>query len=287
MLVALIISFPIVAAFLNALSSILQRYQAGHVEAEDLFRRHFIKSLSKNPKWVAAFGLQILAFFFQAAALRKGAMVVVQPLLAVELVFILLILHFYKGMAVGKKEWAAILLIIGGLTGMIISAQPKAGTHPFYVSGLIVASSVVAGIIAVGIYVVRRTKSSRYRAAVSGVAAGFSFALVATLTKIVTRQLSHGLLSLVSGWQVWALFAAGIVSVIMAQNTYGAGPIAVSQPAMMLTEPIISVIFGIYIFGDAVNLSPLNLAFALFTGLIAATGITILGRSKQLRVLAI
>src|ERR1700722_19173874 len=96
MLFAFIISLAVVAAFLNALSSVLQRYEAGQAEAEELFRRNFIKTLSKNPKWIAAFGLQIIAFLFQAAALRRGAMVVVQPLLTCELVFMLLILHYYK-----------------------------------------------------------------------------------------------------------------------------------------------------------------------------------------------
>jgi drug/metabolite transporter (DMT)-like permease len=284
MLLTVVIGFSILAAFFNALSSVLQRFEAGQAEAKELFRSNFIKRLSTNKKWLEALLIELVAFIFQAAALKEGALIIVAPMLTVDLVFMMLILHFFKNTPVGKLEWLAIILICIGLSGMFLSADPKAGKRPFPISHLILVSAIIAVIIVIGIYAVRRTKAKTYRAAISGIAAGFSFALTAVFTKIVTRYINHGFIALLTSWQLWGLFLAGIISVIMAQNTYGAGPIAISQPAMELVEPIVGIILGIYLFGDKVSLNPLNLAFALFTAMLAATGIFLLSRSKRLQI---
>lgn len=222
--------------------------------------------------------------FCQAAALRKGSLLIVQPLMTVDLVFLMLILHYNKHVPVGIKEWLAIAMICVGLSGMLISADPHAGQKPYMLSRLILVSLITAVVIAVAIYIVRRNSSSSLRAGVSGIAAGFSFALLAVFTKIVTLQLSHGFLFVMSHWQVWALLVSGIVAIIMTQNTYGAGPVAVSQPTMEITEIAISIVLGIYLFADSVNLEATNLFFATITAVIAGVGIALLGRSKRLQI---
>lgn len=63
MLLIFIILLAIVAAFFNALAAVIQRYATGRPESYELFRRNFIKSLSKNRKWIVGFGLEAIAFF--------------------------------------------------------------------------------------------------------------------------------------------------------------------------------------------------------------------------------
>lgn len=278
----LIVTFAVLASMFNAWSSVIQRGAAGQPNPEELFRRNFIKNLSKNPKWIGAAGLAIIAYLFQAAAVRDGSLILVEPLLTTDLIFIMMILHFSKRTPVGKKEWLSILMICFGLSGMLISANPRAGQKPYDLTHLILSSAIILAVIAFGIYLVRRTKSHRHRAALSGVAAGFSFALVIAFTKIVSIQLSHGLLFVLTHWQVWALAASGIVGTIMSQNTYGAGPLASSQPAMELAEPLVSIFLGVYLFSDRVNLNAINLFFAVLSAVIAGVGIATLGRSKRL-----
>ena len=287
MVVALIIFFAIMAAFLNAESAVIQRYQAGKPESHELFRSNFIRTLSKNPKWIGGAGLQVLGFFFQAAALKKGSLIVVEPLLTIDLVFMMLILHYSKHVPVGKREWAAIIMICSGLSGMLASANPVAGKKPYQLPRLTLSVIIIAIIILIGIYAVRRIKQSSYRALAAGVAAGFSFALVASFTKIVTGELNQGLVYVFTNWELWALLCVGLVSVIMAQNAYGSGPVAISQPTMEIIEPVISIALGIYIFGDMVNLGAVNLFFAVISAVIAGSGIVLLSRSKKLQVLEI
>jgi drug/metabolite transporter (DMT)-like permease len=284
MLKTFIITFSVLGALFNAVAAVIQRYEAGKPEPKELFRSDFSKKLTKNRKWLAGFALEGVAFLCLALALRKGSLLIVAPIMTIDLVFLMLILHFNKHVPAGKREWGAIAMICVGISGMLISAAPQSGQQPYLVSRVILVSTIIAVVIAVGIYIVRRNSSGTARAAVSGVAAGFSFALVSVFTKIVTGQIGQGFFYIMSHWQVWALLIAGIVSIIMTQNVYGAGPVAVSHPTMEIVEPLVGIALGIYIFGDTVNLAPTNLFFAVVSAVIAGTGIALLGRSKRLQI---
>jgi len=281
-MLAITILFALGAALLNALSSVMQRQVAGHPKPEELFRRHFITRLLLNKSWIFAFGLETLAFLFQAGALKNGSLVLVEPLLTVDLVFLLLILHFKYQMKSGRKEWLAVASICVGLSGLMLSANPQPGNRPFDAASWSIAVGLMLIIIGTAIFLVRRLKSSRWRAGVSGAAAALSFAMVAAFTKLTTIELHQGVLKTLVSWQLWSLFASGMLSIVMLQSTYGAGPLATSQPAMETTEPTISVLFGILLFGDVVNHQGLALAMEIAAGALVIIGIWMMGSSKRL-----
>ena len=118
----------------------------------------------------------------------------------------------------------------------------------------------------------------------SGVAAGLSFALVAACTKLATEQWQHGFFTLFSHWQIYALIITGVLSIVMLQNAYGAGPLAVSQPAMEIIEPLVSVMMGVVLFGDSVNTSSSALVVECAAALMAGGGIWLMGSSERLYV---
>ncbi len=279
---AFIIILALAAALFNATSAVIQRRIAGEPSIEELFRRDFMKNLTTNKIWLAGFGLQVLAFVCQAGALRTGSLIVVEPLLTVDLIFLMLILHFRYKVAAGPREWGAIALMCLGLSGLIASTNPQTGHRAFDAGHWLGATGVALFIIAAGVYIVRRTRNREHRAGISGLAAGFSFALVAMFTKLVTEQFHHGIGAVFGGWQLYALFLAGILSIIMAQNTYGAGPVAVSQPVMEMSEPVISIMAAVFLFGDAIDLSNWALAAEAVTGLMTLIGIWMLSHSENL-----
>jgi hypothetical protein len=51
-------------------------------------------------------------------------------------------------------------------------------------------------------------------------------------------------------WQTYALAACGLASVFLAQNAFHAGPIAASQTALVMVDPLASLAIGIGLFGD-------------------------------------
>ncbi|MEI9913466.1 MAG: hypothetical protein WDN66_00390 [Candidatus Saccharibacteria bacterium] len=61
--VVIIIGLTIIAALLNAWSVVIQRYEAGEVDPKELFRRDFMKNLSKNPKMARSPWARSVSFF--------------------------------------------------------------------------------------------------------------------------------------------------------------------------------------------------------------------------------
>ena len=53
----------------------------------------------------------------------------------------------------------------------------------------------------------------------------------------------------------YALVVCGVGSLFLAQNAYHAGPIAASQTALVLVDPLASLAIGIGLFGDALRTS--------------------------------
>jgi drug/metabolite transporter (DMT)-like permease len=280
----LVILLSIGAALLNGVSVVMQRKVAGNPQANELFRVPFIKGLTLNKHWLTGFSLQVLAFFLQAIALRYGPLVVVEPLLTIDLVFIMLILHYRYKVHSGIQEWSAVAMICLGLGGLLASAHTRPGQQSFELAYWAPAVTAILCFIVTAIFIVRRTKSSRRRAWIMGIAAGFSFALGAIFTKLTVQQLHLGIIAVLSGWQVYALLLSGILAVIMTQNTYGAGPIVMSQPTMEISEPVVCIAMGMLLFGDTIDLRPWALVLEILTGLVACLGIWLLGRSDSLQL---
>jgi drug/metabolite transporter (DMT)-like permease len=279
-----VIIFSISAAFLNAISVVVQRKVAGKPAANELFRVPFIKNLTLNKLWLVGFGLQVMAFFLQAAALSKGSLIIVEPILTIDLVFILLILHFRYHVRTGLRGWVAVLMVCVGLSGLLASAQPHHGHQRFEFTFWVIAIGSILLLINLAVFIVRRTESSQRRSLIMGVAAGLSFALSAVFTKLTVIRLHFGFLAEFTGWPIYALLLAGILSIIMTQNTYGAGPVVISQPTMEITEPIISIVMAMLLFGDTIDLHPTAIMLEAVTGLLACVGIWLLGRSDSMQL---
>jgi hypothetical protein len=92
-----------------------------------------------------------------------------------------------------------------------------------------------------------------------------------------------GIFNVVTGWELYALLASGAASVITLQSTYGAGPLAVSEPAMQIVDPLLSILIGIIIFGDVINFSPGAVVIEIICGIVIIAGIILLGSSKRIQ----
>lgn len=279
-----VILFSLLAALLNAVSAIMQRRAAGEPTMEELFRKEFSKRVTLDRLWIFGFVLEVLAFFAQAAALKNGSLVVVEPLLTIDLVFLMLILYWRYHLNIGRLEWAATAMICSGLSLLLWVASPQTGHQPFMASRWLETALPILAVIIMAIYFVRRTRANDRRAAISGFGAGLSFALVAMMTKLTTEQLHAGIIAIMTGWQVYGLLAAGILSIIMEQNTFGAGPVTMSQPVMEVVEPLVSVFMGIMLFGDSIKLNISALILESCASALAVAGIWLLGRSNELSI---
>ena len=114
-----------------------------------------------------------------------------------------------------------------------------------------------------------------------GAAAGLSFALGAAFTKLTVSRLHFGILAEFHSWPVYALILSGILANLMTQNAYGAGPLVSSQPIMEISEPIVSIVLAMLLFGDSIDLRPAAIFMEIVTGLTACVGIWLLSSSDS------
>ncbi len=139
----------VAAAFSNALTTILQRMGVETAPSDTTMRLSLIKYAVRRKVWLAGFGVMVCAFLLQFAALHFGRLSTVQPILTLELPFLVVILGVWFGHQLGFREWLGAILSAGGLACFLALAQPGGGGQQpdlgdwLLVSGLVVASCAV------------------------------------------------------------------------------------------------------------------------------------------------
>jgi hypothetical protein len=86
------------------------------------------------------------------------------------------------------------------------------------------------------------------------------WALVATFIKTMTDTWSQfGVAGMFAHWPVYALAVAAVVTEILQQATLHVGPLSVSQPFLVIVDPIVSIALSVWIFDEFFTKSPLQL----------------------------
>jgi drug/metabolite transporter (DMT)-like permease len=199
--------------------------------------------------WLLGFALMIVSFVLQAIALHFGRLSQVQPILTLELVFLVVVLSVWFGFAVGRREWLGSLAAVGGLAGFLYCAHPEDGNvSPSFLSWVI-AGGACSGAIAVAIALARHGPRW-WRAAMFGTGGAISFAFTAACTKVVSNFAASDWVSLYRHGQTYALIVFGVLAVFLTQNAFHAGPIVASQSTLVMVDPLASILIGVGLFGD-------------------------------------
>ncbi|MGD0312851.1 MAG: DMT family transporter [Acidimicrobiales bacterium] len=239
----------LLAALSNALTSLLQRMGVEDAPEDSTLKLSLLTHALKRGVWLLGFAFMVASFLMQAVALHLGDLSVVQPILTTELLFLVLLLATWFRFGIGLREWLACVAAAGGLAGFLIFAQPGGGNlHPSNL-GWLVAGSICGGAIVVAVALALRGPRW-WRAAMFGAAGAVGFAFTAALIKRVGDFVTGDWTQMFTHWQTYALAVVGVGSVFLAQNAFHAGPIAASQTALVLVDPLASMAIGIGLFGD-------------------------------------
>lgn len=279
----LVITAALLASFLYAASAVMQRRVTGQVDAKELFRSSILRSVIKKPLWLDGIALQIAGFFAQAAALHSGSLVVVAPLMTTDLIFMLIIIHYMLGNRIHRSGWLAMMAVALGIAGLLAAARPRGGHVPLEIEHWIVVFVAVGSVIITGAIIMRTVSSSLFRAAVGGITAGAHFGLTSAVTKLVLEQSHQGFIHEFAHWPLYALIIVGVSSAISMQSMYGAGSLAVSQPALEITEAVQGILIGALVFSESINTSPRALILEGASALVLGWGIIMLGKSREIR----
>ncbi len=237
------------AALANALTSLLQRMGVEDAPADTTLKLSLMTHALKRGVWLLGFVVMVGSFVCQAVALHLGDLSQVQPILTTELLFLVLLLATWFRFRIGLREWIGCVAAAGGLAGFLAFAQPGGGNLSPSNLGWLVAGSVCAGLIVLAVILALRGPRW-WRAAMFGTAGAIGFAFTASLIKTVGDFVTADWTQMFVHWQTYGLAVCGVGSVFLAQNAFHAGPIAASQTALVLVDPLASIAIGIGLFGD-------------------------------------
>jgi hypothetical protein len=113
----LAIVLSLAACFCTATGSVCQRLGATNLEQSRAqaggFDPWLVFRLARQSAWLLGFACMIAGFVFQVAALRFGPLALVQPILAVELLFVfgwLALLPGLAGARASRRDWLALAI---------------------------------------------------------------------------------------------------------------------------------------------------------------------------------
>lgn len=287
-------ALAVLAACANALSSVLQRKANKRVPQRDNMSLRQIWTLLHQPVWFGGILAITAGFLLQASALGTGDLSVVEPVLVLELPFTLILASRLFHQRLGLREWLPAGAMTAGLGGLLYLLAPTAGEAPRlhwygWLAGVGGNLALVGGLVLVtrrGAF--RRDpgkrpgkKAGSFRTAVLAVAAGSTFGLTAALMKEVTRTLERGLGPLFTDWPLYAMVATGVLGFFLTQSALNAGQLIAAQPGLSLSDPLISVLWGVLAFHEQVRQGWFIPGEVLCAGVIVA-GVVMLARSPLL-----
>ena len=280
MYIAIIAS--LIAGLLNAVSGLFQRKGTGMPAAEKLYSKLLIVETSKNRLWRIGVIAEGIAALLELVALYFGSLLLVEPLLMTNLVFLLAIVHFRMKKPVLLREWVGIIFICIGISVFVAVAKPHGGRGTF---GLIwlVPIITISLLMALGALIARRiTNNPKRRGLVGAVVAGLSLGMTAALTRLTMIQLHTGIVSTLSRWPLYALIISAVVSIITVQVGYGSGPLTITQSMLEISSLIVSTLLGLQIFGDTISTSLTAIIIETISFAIVVGGVIIISTSKPI-----
>jgi hypothetical protein len=181
---------------------------------------------------------------------------------------------------VAATAWAAVVVVCVALAVFLSVAEPTGGNPSpaaaDWASSLVVFGGVIVAFIALGL-----RGSAVRRAAVFAVAAALAWALMATFLKTVTGTLAgSGVGSLLAHWPIYALAAAAIAGTLLEQSALHVGPLSVSQPLLVIINPLGSIILSVWLFDERFTNSPPRIAVASLAFAVLSAGVVVLSRTS-------
>jgi drug/metabolite transporter (DMT)-like permease len=242
----------LVAAFFFALAATLQ--QKGALNLPEISLRHpaSLGRLAGQTMWLAGTAVLLAGYVVQAAALDRGRLAIVQPLLVVTVVFALPLGYFLTSQHVGERELVGATVIVFGLALFAIFGDPAGGKENAPGDEWAIAIAVIA-VLCAGLLVYGGRGELAAKAAGYGAAAGILFGLSAALTKPTIDFLHDSVGEMLSHWEPYALAVAGILGFVLQQVSLGTGRLATSVATVSVANPVVGILLGVILLDERLS----------------------------------
>jgi drug/metabolite transporter (DMT)-like permease len=247
--------FALLTAVFNGMASVLQRRAAESAPADKALHLSLLTYLIKHKVWLAGIVMTIGAALCQAVALATGPVALVQPIFIIELPFTLLVASRMAGRKLPRLTWGAVGIVTVSL-GIGLAAAAPSGASDTASDSIWIRALIVTAVFEFVLLVIGIRATGNGRAAALGLAAACGYALTAALLKNAMAALDQGVGQFFSCWQLYGTALAGVGSLFILQNSLQAGSLVATQPALTLGDALISISYGVTIFGETLRTGP-------------------------------
>jgi drug/metabolite transporter (DMT)-like permease len=226
--------------------------------------------LLTNGVWLLGLGAQILGVLLQAAALDRGRVAIIQPLLVTTVIWAMPLGYFLTNQTITRRHIAGAAIVVVGLAVFASVGDPAGGldnapTRDWMAAFLVLAAVCICLLLFGG----RGGLSAR--AAVFGATAGILYGVSATLMKPVVENLhENGFAAVLESWELWVMAVTGLVGFYLQQISLATGRLVTSVATVSVANPVVSVLLGVLVLQERLDQPPAWHAVVAVGGLACA-----------------
>jgi drug/metabolite transporter (DMT)-like permease len=270
----------LIAAFLFALAAALQQKGALNLPEVSLRSPASLARLVAQRMWLIGTLALLTGYVFQAAALDRGRLAIIQPLLVTTVVFALPLGYFLTSQVVGRFEVVGSAVIVLGLALFALFGDPAGGKENAPGAEWAIAIAVI-GLVAAVLLLFGGRGGLTAKAAVYGMVAGILFGLSAALTKPTLAYLHAGIAELFSHWEPYTLAVAGVLGFVVQQVSLGTGKLAPSVATVSVANPVVGILLGVLLLDERLSRPAWHVVVACVGLGVALTGAVLIALSRQ------
>jgi len=244
---------------------------------------------------------RIWLFGVALSGIANVAMIQIQSRLDVSIVYsflnlsyvlILVMGHYWLKEILSQLQWLGVAIVIFGTLVLLVVTDPASG-HATDITSLLVMT-VIASVAVIFLAVSARRWSNEtnyeiFFAICTGICFGSLEIYLKTTTNIVTGELGEfsifsfsSVVHFVQAWPFFVMFLFGAVGWLCLQVTYSHGNVSVSVPIVAVTQRIVSVMGGYFVFGEDFSLLRFLGVTAIISGVLLLVLASIRARPVRL-----
>jgi drug/metabolite transporter (DMT)-like permease len=268
------------AALLFALAAALQQKGALGLGGVSLRNPKSLALLVGQRMWLLGTLALLTGYLFQAAALDRGRLAIIQPLLVTTVVFALPLGYLLTNQRVTRRQVGGAAVILLGLGAFTLFGDPAGGneTAPGWEWAIVI---VVVGAACGFLLAMGGRGGPSTRAAVYGTASGMLFGLSAALTKPTLELLHESIGVMLEHWEPYALAVAGILGFVLQQVSLGTGRLAPSVATVSVANPVVGILIGILVLEERLSRPAWHIVIAVAGLLLALVGAVLISLSQE------
>lgn len=270
------------AACALATAPVLQQVVAAGAPERLALSPRLVPWLAHSRLWLLGIVALAAGSALEAAALYLGALTLAEPLLATNVAFAVALTAVRDRVWPRPRAWLGAAAVSLGVALLLVALDPRPGRTDATAHGWAVAAVVVAALVAASLALARAT-SGPTRCALLGAATGAALALQHGMNRAATHLVVRERWRALLAWQPWGVLAIGAAAFVLQNMAHRAGSVPASQPALLTTQTVIAMAFGILALGETVRTGPGPLSLAAAAVALAVGGVILLSRAPLAR----